>query len=217
LGKIFATSNENESLELIRKYQGTSPKVYWIASDDLIGKFRWLQFFGTGCDGTGQYTDKGYKKCPLYYQVPQSSVSYMNTGEIGIRHYNNLIMIPGNIPIILYTQDKNAVLFKEIIYYENNEVKTISLSESEADKFTKQFAPLIEQQLGFKLMNNTIELSAFVPEDYSYIVMIPPHLRNSVFTKMFFLEGAGLENFKQVFRNNQVKIYEVVGLEKYKK
>jgi hypothetical protein len=41
------------------------------------------------------------------------------------------------------------------------------------------------------------------------IVAIPPNLRNTVFTRMFFLEGAGLEHFKQVFRNEQVKIYEV--------
>jgi hypothetical protein len=40
--------------------------------------------------------------------------------------------------------------------------------------------------------------------------VIPPTLRNSVFTKMFMLEGQGLNNFKEVFRNEQVKIFEVL-------
>ncbi len=216
LGKIFATSDENVSLKLIRKYQGTSPKVYWIASDDLIGKFRWLQFFGTGCDGTGQYTPDGQRKCPLYYQIPQSYMRYAPNGEVGIRYYSNLIEINGKIPIVLYTQNGNAYPFKETIYYENGGVKILSLSESEADVLAKEISSVVNQ-LGFRMLNDTVQLTAYVPEDYSYVVLIPPQLRNSVFTKMFFLEGNGLKNFKQVFRNNQVKIYEVVGLEKYNK
>ncbi len=215
LGKIFATSDENVSLQLIRKYQGTSPKVYWIASDDLIGKFRWLQFFGTGCDGTGQYTPDGQRKCPLYYQLPQTSVRYTMGGEIGIRYYNNVLLFHGKVPLVIYTQGRNAVLVKETIYYENNSVKSFSISESDAEMFAEQLKPLLNK-LNLRILNNTMDLSAYVAEDYSYVVLIPPQLRNSVFTKMFFLEGNGLENFKQVFRNKQVKIYEVVGLEKYK-
>jgi hypothetical protein len=84
LGKIMVTADENESLNLIRKYQGDSPKVYWIASDDLIGKFQWLQYFGTGCDARDT---EQQKRCPLYIQIPEQSRSVDNNGNIIIRNY----------------------------------------------------------------------------------------------------------------------------------
>jgi hypothetical protein len=53
-------------------------------------------------------------------------------------------------------------------------------------------------------------MSVWISRDQGYIVLIPQTLRDSVFTKMFMLEGQGLSHFKQVFRNEAVKIYEVV-------
>ena len=67
----------------------------------------------------------------------------------------------------------------------------------------------LEEQLKIKFVDQTVPLTAWIPQHYGYIVSIPQNLRNSVFTKMFMLEGQELEHFKQVFRNEQVKIYEV--------
>jgi hypothetical protein len=68
--------------------------------------------------------------------------------------------------------------------------------------------PLV-QQLGYRMSNQTVPITTWIAKDSRMIVVIPPNLRNTVFTRMFFLEGQGLEHFKQVFRNEQVKIYEV--------
>lgn len=206
LGKSFATNDENESVKIIRKYQGDSPKVYWIASDDLIGKFQWLQYFGTGCDARSD------RSCPLYYQLPQQSVSYTMSGDIGMRYYGDVVVLPGNVPLPILKQGKSASLFGEILYYEDGKVKSQNLPKN-ITEFAQQLKPIADQ-LGVKLSNEPLPVTVWVRSDYGYVVIIPQNQRNNVFTKMFFLEGAGLENFKMVFSNQAVKIYEVTALEK---
>ncbi len=205
LGKTFATNNENESVQIIRKYQGDSPKVYWIASDDLIGKFQWLQYYGTGCDARSD------QKCPLYYQLPQQSVRYTLNGDIGLRDYGNVIILPGKVPLALLKQETNAAFFAETLYYDNGEVKNYKL-DSNITELMQQIKPVTDQ-LGLKLSQQPLPVTVWVRSDYAYAVIIPQNLRNNIFTKMFFLEGAGLSDFKQVFRNEEVKIYEVTALE----
>ncbi len=202
LGKIFATNDENVSLQLIRKYQGTSPKAYWIASDDLIGKFQWLQYFGIGCDARVE------QRCPLYYQLPMQQASYNIDGSVSIRYYGNVIVLSGNVPLPILIQGRNAALFEEMWYYEGGAVKKIRLDPSQMYEQMSAIA----KQLGYKFSNQTIGLTVWVPQHYSYLVLIPPNQRENVFTRMFFLEGEGLSNFRMVFRNEQVKIYEVIGL-----
>jgi asparagine N-glycosylation enzyme membrane subunit Stt3 len=204
LGNIMVTADENESLNLIRKYQGDSPKVYWIVSDDLIGKFQWLQYFGTGCDARVE------QKCPLYIQIPEQSRSVDENGNVILRNYGNLMVFQGlNIPIPIYVQDINGAIFDEVIFYSNGEVNIFKMNESEKQVLIQTLKPL-EEQLNFRFTNQSIPLTVWIPQHYAYIVIIPQNLRDSVFTKMFMLEGKGLEHFKQVFRNEQVKIYEVI-------
>jgi len=203
LGKIMATDDENESINLIRKYQGTSPKVYWIASDDLIGKFQWIQYFGEGCDARYE------QRCPLYMQMGQESVSTDAQGNIILRKYSDIYVFLGNIPIPIYVQGINGALFDEIIYYEAGQPKVLKIGEQDKVDLINALEPL-ERQLNFRFTNRTIELTVWIPQHYSYIVLIPRNQRDNVFTKMFFLEGQGLEHFKQVFRNEQFKLYEVI-------
>jgi hypothetical protein len=205
LGRIMATNDENESLQLIRKYQGTSPKVYWIASDDLIGKFQWVQYFGTGCDARTE------QRCPLYYQLPLRAVSQMPNGQIFARHYGNVMVIAGVPPVPIFVQGRIAAVLEEVIYYNNTEIEIVNFDTLDITQLLEQLKPL-EQQLRVKFSNQTMQLTAWIPSHQQYIVLIPPNQRDTVFTRMFMLEGQGLKNFKQVFRNEQVKIYEVTGL-----
>jgi len=210
LGKIMVTSDENESLSLIRKYQGDSPKVYWIASDDLIGKFQWLQYFGTGCDAR---TDQS---CPLYMQIPENSQGRLadNNGNMVFRSYplgntTQILIYNSQIPIPIYIQGINAVLFDEFIAYNNTQPIAIRFNETEKNALITSLKPL-ESQLNIRFSNQTIPMTVWIPNFYDYIVVIPPTLRNTVFTRMFMLEGQGLNHFKEVFRNEQVKIFEVL-------
>jgi len=209
LGKIMATSDENESLNLIRKYQGDSPKVYWIASDDLIGKFQWLQYFGTGCDAR---TDQN---CPLYMQIPENQQGRLadNNGNLVFRSYplgqqTQILIYNSQVPIPIYIQGINAVLFDEFIAYNNTQPFAIRFNETEKNALITSLKPL-ESQLNVRFSNQSIPMTVWIPNFYGYIVVIPPTLRNSVFTKMFMLSGQGLNCFKLVFSNDEVRIFEV--------
>lgn len=208
LGKIMVTTDENESLNLIRKYQGDSSTVYWIASDDLVGKFRWLQYFGTGCDGVSDTS------CPLYIQVSQTSQSADENGNIVFLNYDmgtqtDLIIYNSQIPIPLLVQGINIMLFDEFIVYNDTQDIPIKFSQEELQSLIEGLKPL-ENQLNARFTNQTIPMTVWMPRHYQYVVIIPATLRESVFTKMFMLEGEGLDHFKQVYRNEQVKIYEII-------
>jgi len=201
LGKIMATTDEQESLKLINKYKGDSSEVYWIASDDLIGKYQWLQYFGTGCDARKD------PRCPLYYMIPQTTYALTPNGQIGIRYYQNVVLIEGDSPIPIFIQGKNGAIFSEMIYeYGDGTKQIIPLSEFNISNIIKP----LENQLNVKISSSSIKLTIYVPIHRSYITIIPPNLRDTVFTKMFFLDGQGLNHFKEVYSNPQVKIFKVV-------
>ncbi|MEM5814263.1 MAG: STT3 domain-containing protein [Candidatus Aenigmatarchaeota archaeon] len=203
LGKIMATDNEELSVELIKKYRGTSPKVYWIASDDLISKYQWLQYFGLGCDSR---TDS---RCQLYTPIGLQSFRYDQTGKPIVKVYGPIIVLDvAESPTAIYVQGKNAAFLDEVLYYRGDRVETVKAVGVDRTALARDLDPLV-QQLGYRMSNQTVPITAWVAKDSSMIVVIPPNLRNTVFTRMFFLEGRGLEHFKQVFRNEQVKIYEV--------
>ncbi len=209
LGKIFTTKSEKEALKILRKYQGTSPEIYWIASFDLIGKFQWLQYFGTGCDARVEYS-----KCPLYNML-QLENAYAYTGgnlTIYLFDYGAIKVLYLNYPIAFYVQGKNAMLFKEVLYYENNSVQESSLEKYNATAIYDQLSPIFKA-IGYRLTKQFFPWSVWISRDKSVVVTIPPHLREALFTKMFMLEGKGLKNFELVLSNPEVKIYRVKNLE----
>ena len=202
LGKAFATTDEKESVDILHKYQGTSSKIYWIASDDLIGKFQWLQYFGTGCDARSD------PKCPLFNFLSLSSAKQTPDGKLGIREYGNVMVLFGDEgPIPLVLQGRNAAIIENL--WVNNEGKMQYLKFSQngtAQEYARQF----EETLGIKITDQTIPITLWAPSNFNHMILVPEHLKNSVFTKQYFLDGEGLSHFKQVFRNEQVKIYEVI-------
>jgi asparagine N-glycosylation enzyme membrane subunit Stt3 len=205
LGKIMATSSEAESLELIKKYKGTSSKVYWIASDDLVPKYQWLQYFGFGCD---YKTDPN---CKLYQTINYQQALQNQNGEIVVLQYQNVLLLPGiDTWIPVYNQNNEGFIIQNVISYDSmGNVQKIKIPIDQVKNITANISPITEQ-LGITMKNDIAPLTIWVHKDNSYIVLIPDTLENTIFTKMFFLEGEGLENFKQVFRNEQVKIYEVL-------
>ena len=198
LGKTFDTANEQEAVELLQKYKGDSGRVYWIASDDLISKFQWLQYFGTGCDARSD------SNCQLYSVFSAQSSQTIGNGAFSTITYGPVIIIQprsGN-PFAVVVQGRTIAPIAELLAYAQGSPTSIPFS-SQSDLQGAADA------MNLRSVNQTIQLSVWLPQSASYTVVIPQNLRNSMFTKMFFLEGEGLSKFKQVFRNDQVKIYEL--------
>jgi dolichyl-diphosphooligosaccharide--protein glycosyltransferase len=196
LGRIFTTSDEQEAVNLLQKYKGTSDRVYWIASDDLIGKFQWLQYFGTGCDARSD------ANCPLYSVF--SAQSTQKAGNFSLISYGQLMLVqPSNgNPFTVVVQGRTVIPIDELLAYVNGKPTSVRFN-SPAD------LEAVASSLNLRTVNQTASLTVWLSPTANYAVVIPQNLRQSMFTKMFFLEGQGLNQFKQVFTNDQIKIYEL--------
>lgn len=193
LGKIFCTTDEEEGFKIFTKYRGEASEMYWIASDDLVGKFRWLQYFGCACDGTGIYTPNGQQKCPLYSQIGANRVAYDNSGNIAAYYYtpegSREQIVMGKQQdrwVVIYTADNSTFLFPRQVIYEGEK-------------------PVIYD---YSSQNNTLPGggTVWVHPSKGYTVHIPPHLEKALFTRMFFYEE-DLKRFEMVFKSNEIKIY----------
>ena len=119
-----------------------------------------------------------------------------------------MLVFETNPKITAYVLNGNAYMLSETIWTEDNQLKSAELSANASAQAFSIISPVLSQ-MEIKPGNQTIRMSAWVPEDFSYLVIIPPNLRETVFTKMFFLNGDGLSNFTKVFSNSKVRIYEV--------
>jgi hypothetical protein len=57
---------------------------------------------------------------------------------------------------------------------------------------------------------NTADGMVWVQSDYRMIIFMLPEVRNSMLTKLFFFDGEGLNHFKLVYGNDEVKIFKVI-------
>ncbi|MBS3055466.1 MAG: hypothetical protein J4452_03180 [Candidatus Aenigmarchaeota archaeon] len=129
MGRIFSTSSENESVSILKKYtflttqqcqevknmfgsavpsNACNPvtEEYLIASNDLIGKYHWMSFFGGG-------TAQDYIQLPLNNVDQQNGIlSYLN-GEITLVRRNDTW-----VPVY-----NNKLIIKEVVYFDNNQMK----------------------------------------------------------------------------------------------
>jgi len=196
MGRIFATSSEDESLQILKKYEQLTPQdcqlvkktfgsivpeeaclkvpeMYLIASADLIGKYYWLSFFGTG---TGRN----------YVQLPLSNYGVDQQGNIAAYYYGGGAIVVAKRNESLVPILNSRAVASEIIYYKNNMLVTQTFNTSD-----------------------TVQGTVWVEPSFGSAVFMEPEIKNSVFTKLFFFNGEGLKNFQLVFNNGEVKIFKV--------
>jgi dolichyl-diphosphooligosaccharide--protein glycosyltransferase len=209
MGKIFATSSEDESVSILKKYQQLTPEqcqqvkqefgdivpkdacdkipeIYLIASADLMGKYYWLSFFGTGTGGS-------------YYQLsytgPDQSGLPTYGGILTLLQQNNTLMAVINSP----QQGIRNALVKEIVYFDDTGTKHLDFSN-----YTNTLEGMAWATPSFGILGKWGNV--IVP---STVIYMPPEIKDSIFTKLFFFDGQGLSKFKLVFNNPEVKIYKV--------
>jgi len=132
MGRIFSTSSEDEALTILKKYKSLTPEqcdkvkktfgdkvpqnvcdpvadMYIIASNDLIGKYHWMSYFGTG-------TAKDFFQLPLTGVDQNQGVLSYADGVI------NLIR-KGDQWVPVYN---NKFVIKDIVYFENGQEKQLN-------------------------------------------------------------------------------------------
>ncbi len=200
MGRVFSISDEDEALSILEKYAQLTPEqcnevketygdilppdscgpiadMYIIASSDLIQKYYWLSYFGTG-------TGRNYLQLPLSgYDSDQGVLTY-GSGEISLVINNEGVWVPVlNFP----DQGIRNVLVKEIVYYEYGQERDILLNDTQA-----------------------IDGMVWVDPSYSSLIFMEPQIRDSIFNKMFFFLGKGLNNFELVYKNPEIRVFKVI-------
>lgn len=198
MGRVFATSDENESAQILQKYAQLTPDqcqevkakfgdavpaaacapasgVYLIASSDLIGKYYWLSYFGTG-------------EKHNFIQLSLSNVVRDTNGTPTSFEYGGgvLTLLLNNGRLVPVVNGKTIV--KNIIYSQNGQ----------------------QQQFQYANATDSVDGLVLVDPTFQQATYLDSSIMNSVFTKLYFGNGAGLYHFQLVYDNTDVKIFKVI-------
>ncbi len=213
-GRYFTTSNESESIDIIKKYTHLTdeqcneakkvfgdkmpedackdvPEVYVLATNDLIGKYYWMSCFGYFDMKLWQTTGGKEWKCDgrNFIQVPFTNLDkqgfpiYSQSG-LTITLLQNGTQLLGvlNSP----GQGIRNMLVSDVVFYQNGQ------------KFHSKLDS-----------NGTLDGMIWIDPSFRMVLFMDPKTRDSIFTRMFFFNGEGLENFNLVYQNPEVKIFKV--------
>lgn len=187
ISTTLLTGNETLAIEILEQYMRSGcTEMYYIASSDLISKSQWWSYFSTW-----DPIDKGNRY--IYYTVQltqakplptQNAISY--TYSMGQNQAFVIYDIEDNLKS--YLQAGNQFLDVEKMFY-----------------FTKDGT-------GRLVMSEDAEVKGLLWLDPSrqVVIFIPPEMESSMFTRMFFFNGEGLEHFEFVNSwGGEVKLFKV--------
>ncbi len=221
MGKMFSTSSETEAYNTLKKYAELSQQdcdkakqafpgmmpsnacdpiktVYFIASSDLIGKYTWLNYFGG-------YTAKPSSPGSCYVKSTDTWINCF--WQVGVTMDNGVPRIErdqnGN-PAVIYYGDNgifalagqnnqlvavygNQYIVKNIVYPQGDQMKSAQYGN----------------------VTNSLDGLVWVDQNYGSIIYMNPAVLDSMFTRMFFFSGQGLEKFELAFQNQELKIFKV--------
>lgn len=173
-------------MNILKKYRKECGEMYFIASNDLIGKSVWWSYFSTW-----DPVNKG----------KQSSYAFINLAQarpvVGQTNVVAYIYPFGNQQVVV--KDDNGVLSAYL--QQGNQ-----LAEIERLIFANPDGSIARKVVENAPVRGTLYLEPL----RQTVIYMPPELENSLFTRMYFFHGAGLNNFQ--FVNNwggEVKLFKV--------
>jgi len=209
MGTMLSTKNENQTIELLKKYKELTPgqcaearqtfgnvmpadackpvtDIYLIVSNDLIGKYYWLNYFGQN------RTQESFLQ--LYYcgSPSQTELAYCIYDESGkpiaqaltLTQQNNNIYPVLNLP----SQGITSSIVKDLVVFKNN----------------------VPQMIEFTNVTKIVDGMVIVDPSLRAVLYMDANVRDSIFTRLYFFNGNGLTHFQSVFSNSELKIYKVI-------
>lgn len=186
IATTLLTSNESLAIEILKEYKKPNcTEMYYIASADLIAKSQWWTYFSTWNPNSETKGQKYYYvTVPLYdAKLSQDAIIYtypMSQDQAFIIYDYNNTLRP------ILQQGSQFLTIEKIFFTRDNQGQI--LLDEDAD------------------VKGLLWLSA----DMNTVVYMPPELENSMFTKLYFFNGMGLENFEFVDNwGGEVKLFRV--------
>jgi len=244
MGKIMSTDNEDEAVKILKKYMQLTPEqcqavkekfgnivpkeacesaseTYFISSNDLIGKFTWMNYFGGYRAPIKSNEDFQANPGVCCASTPKTEPGQVSCGEFAsqgngvwvwcpwIFSYSEVKQDQSGNPVYIYDYSglKIAIVQKgnSIIPIYNNRFLINHLTFFPQGSSTPQEVDLTK-------INTTLErLDGLIWIDPSFrnLIYFAPSIKDSVFTKTFFYDGEGLKHFKLVYSNPETKLYKV--------
>lgn len=181
------TDDEDQSVRILEEYKKPGcDEMYYIASADLIGKSHWWTYFATW-----NPVDKGK---PLNYITAQLSSARPILQQNAIAYtypvgqQQSFVLYEQNSTLTPFLQQNNQFLRVARIAYFTRDGQFMTGVHPDAD----------------------VQGLLWVDPSRSVIIFMQPELERSLFTRMFFFNGAGLENFELVNSwGGEVKLFRV--------
>jgi len=212
MGRTFSISNEEEAVKILKKYMQLTPEqcseakkqfadimpqdackpvseMYVIASSDLIGKYYWLNYFGTGAG-------RNFIECRLSQELTQqqNTPSYGcatgSTMTVTMAQKDDQVFAVINMPSLGL---RNAIS-RDLIYFNNNQEVRVRTN-----------------------ITNAIDGLMLIEPGFGISIFMEQAVRDSIYTNMYFFNGNGisefnipkLNKFKLVYNNPELKIFKV--------
>jgi len=242
MGRIMSTSDEKEAVDILKKYMQLTPEqcqevkqkfgdilpkeacepsseMYFISSNDLIGKFTWMNYFGGYRAPIKSNVD--FQKNPgvCCAQTPTSEQDQIPCGEFANQGKGVWIWCPWVFSLSDVQQDDEG---NPIYVYDYSGLK-ISIVQK-----TNYLVPIYNNQYlinhmtffsgglmqDVDLSDSSINLEkidglVWVDPSFRNLIYFAPAIKDSIFTKTFFYDGKGLEHFELVYSNPEIKLYRV--------
>jgi dolichyl-diphosphooligosaccharide--protein glycosyltransferase len=193
ISTALMTDNETLAVRILDKFRlANCSTVYFLATSDLIDKSYWWSYFATW-----NPIDKG---CATPMSVlGLASTSPSASGE-------TVYTFQGGIP----TGCNQQIPAQIIVTQQNNTYSALALING-------QLLPIQEfsyyTQFGIRTTANEnapVKGTALMDQNRGSIIFIPPQLAGSMFTKMMFFNGEGLQRIKFVNSwGGELKLYKV--------
>ncbi len=184
------TDNETVAYNILKDYNKKGCKeMYYIASADLIYKSQWWTYFSTWDPLKNDPKGSAYNYFPAQLTKRKPLFSQATVG------YEYQL-----------SQGQSFVL-----YDENNTLHAMLQQNNQFVKISKVVYPTKFGYVTSEDPSAEIKATIYVPDSsLSIIFFFPKELENSMFTRMFFYNGAGLEHFEFVKDwGGEVKLFRV--------
>ncbi len=196
-------------------------EMYFISSADLIGKFTWLNYFGGYRANIKSYYD--FQKTPgvCCASTPKTEPGQMSCGEFASQGKGVWVWCPWIFQLADIQKDKDG---NNVYVYDYSGLKITILQKQNAliplynNKYLISRMIVYSQNgtpqlLDLSQANTTIEKidgTLWVQPDFRAMIYLPQNISNSIFVRTFFFNGEGLEHFKLVYSNPEIKLYKVI-------
>jgi len=242
MGRIMSTSNETEAIDILKKYKQLTPEqceevkqkfdgivpeeacepaseIYFISSNDLIGKFTWMNYFGgyrapiktnqdffanpgvccastpktePGQASCGEFASQGrgvWVWCPWIFSFSKVEKDQQGN-QIYLYSYSGLTMAIVQKGGRLIPIYNNKYLINHITFFLQGQQQNDDLSD----------------------LNTSLERInglVWIDPNFRTLIYFAPSIKDSIFVRTFFYNGQGLKHFDLVYQNPEIKLYKV--------